>query len=302
MISESSGNEPWIFRVAKPNELVGRHRRLMRNALRPDESIGYMLYSPRWEGLGHYFGIRASPASHALAVTRDRFVITRDPHLDDADATSVSIPFRDVLLIEKGSALLLSWFVVRYVEDGQLKDMTVLHKSVGSHHFDNMIGWFRTHGDTVRWEGDSVSPDGWKSVPRFLFHEMEPVLVAGEVPSFGLHSSEQWTETRRLWRRRRLFRKPWAGLFLSPHGVVAGIIAEPHSQELTFGVDVFVAPSGAIVSMSVGRIDGPAGPVPVVRTFVARGGALHSFDIPFDEPPEEVTAMLETFSNRRFVR
>lgn len=293
----STGNEPWIFRAAEPNELVGRHRRLMRDALQRGEQIGYMLYSPMWHGGGHHFGIRGTPASHALAITAGRFVITRDPHRGDDDATTMSILIRDVLMIEKGSALLLSWFVIRYVEDGRLVDVTILHKGVGTHHFDNVIAWYRTHADPVRWEGGSPSPDGWKSVPRFLFYEMEPVLVAGEVPFLGLHSSEQWGETRRLWARRRVFRKPWAAFFLSPYGVVAGVVEAPQSREMTFGANVLLAAPGAVARMSVDFAPAHGGPVPVIRTFVSRGAVLHSFDIPFDEPIEEVAGVLETISH-----
>lgn len=150
--------------------------------------------------------------------------------------------------LEKGSALLLSWFVIRYVEDGRLVDVTILHKGVGTHHFDHVIAWYRTHADPVQWERGSVSQDGWKSVPRFL----------------------------------------------SPYGVVAGVVEEPQSQEMTFGANVLLAAPGAVARMSVDFAPAHGGPVPVVRTCVSRGAVLHSFDVPFDEPIEEVAGVLET--------
>jgi hypothetical protein len=135
VIAKSSGNEPWIFRASAPEELVGAHREQMASALTAGEPLRYLLYSPSWQGRGRHFGISATPASHALAVTDRRFIATRDAH-GGSPATVTSIPFADLLAIEKGSALLLAWFVARFVESGRLQTLTILHKSTGAHHFD----------------------------------------------------------------------------------------------------------------------------------------------------------------------
>jgi len=78
---ESNGRESWVFRAADPSELLGVHAEHIGRALDPGEELRYLLYSPMWEGHGGPFDITAPPASHAVAVSERRFLISRDPHL-----------------------------------------------------------------------------------------------------------------------------------------------------------------------------------------------------------------------------
>jgi hypothetical protein len=77
---KSSGREPYVFRVEKPEDLRGLHicvhADLMERALRCDEELLYLLYSPIFEAKKAPFGLQASPASHAVAVTKRRFIIS----------------------------------------------------------------------------------------------------------------------------------------------------------------------------------------------------------------------------------
>ena len=179
VIAQSSGNEPWIFRASHREELVGSHRSLMASALAVGEPIHYLLYSPSWPGRGGHFGIGGLPASHAIAVTDRRFIVTRDTH-DGSPPSTTSIPFDTILLIEKGAALLLGWLVICFAHESAPHAITILHRTTGVHHFDEAIRRWRASLPVIE-HAPSLPPDEhWKSVPRFLYYEIEPVLLEEE--------------------------------------------------------------------------------------------------------------------------
>jgi hypothetical protein len=89
----------------------------MQKALRRDEGLLYLLYSPIWPGKNGPFGLYAMPASHAVAVTKYRFIISEDRHMEGITPTVQSIPFDKVFYIELGNALLLGWFSIEFIVD-----------------------------------------------------------------------------------------------------------------------------------------------------------------------------------------
>jgi hypothetical protein len=282
VIAESSGNEPWIFRVSEPGELVGAHRQRMAAALGAGEPIRYLLYSPSWQGRGRHFGIDGAPGSHALAATDRRFIVTRDGH-DGSPATATSIPFANLIAVEKGSALLLAWFVARFVDDGGLRRFTILHKSTGAHHFDEAIRLWRETLPSMDRSPDLPPDEHWKSVPRFLYYEIEPLLLETERLHASLHSAQRWAERRRFFGTRYTFVQPWASALFADRSIVAGIAEQPLEPNMhAFGANVVIVPYHAItgatfVERSVQHLIAHE-----LRIELARGGCTTSLAVPFD--------------------
>jgi hypothetical protein len=282
-ISQSSGNEPWVFRVARAGDLIGVHRELIASAIPESEPIRSLLYSPRWEGRGRHFGIEARPASHGFAVTDRRFVISRETH-DGSSPILTSIPFDAVLSVEKGSALLLAWLVIRYVTDALVQAYTILHKSTGAHHVDESLRAWRATGQAVAARPLQLD-DHWKSVPRFLFHEMEPLLLDGESIRGSLHASERWKESRRFFVRRAVFVQPWTSLVIADRGLIFGVSEQPEEPGLyAFGANVVVVPAEVVAGVAVETDEGKGAAVNRLRIDLARNGASLSYEVAFDGP------------------
>ena len=164
---ESNGRESWVFRAWHPAELLGIHADQLGCSLQAAEELRYLLYSPMWEGRGGPFGIRAAPASHAVAVTDRRFIISRDTHLDGAPPTVCSIPFKAVLCIESGTALMLAWTVIHFADTGSARSETVLHRAIGHHHFAAAVRAYRldSQGDAPANAGPPMAwPETWAEV------------------------------------------------------------------------------------------------------------------------------------------
>lgn len=193
-----------------------------------------------------------------------------------------SIPFDAVLSVEKGSALLLAWLVIRYVDDARVRAFTILHKSTGAHHVDESIRAWRTTLPAAA--ARSVQHDEhWKSVPRFLFHEMEPLLLDGESVRGSLHASERWNERRRLFVRRATFIQPWTSLVLADRGAIFGMAEQPERPLMhAFGANVVVVPPDAVASAAVETVEGNGAAVNRLRLDLARGTATIFYEVAFD--------------------
>jgi hypothetical protein len=143
----SSGKEPYVFRVERPDDLrglhIGVHADLMERALRPDEGLLYLLYAPVWPEKKGPFGLHATPASHAVAVTKYRFIISEDRHKEGIAPTVQSIPFDQVLYVQLGSALCLGWFVIQFVEGKKTFCTTLFFTATGIGYFETLIRQYR---------------------------------------------------------------------------------------------------------------------------------------------------------------
>src|SRR5437667_6696230 len=117
---QSTGREPGVFRAERPEELFGVHADLIAAALTPGERLRYLLYAPIWDGGEAPFGIWSHPASHAVAVTEHRFLLSEDRHTKGIIPSVRAIPFDQVLYVELGRALLLGWFAIRFIEEDVL--------------------------------------------------------------------------------------------------------------------------------------------------------------------------------------
>lgn len=112
----TSGRECWVFRAEKPEQLCGYHAQLIESALAPGEPLQYLLYSPVFDAREGPFQVGGGPASHALAVTPQRLVVSRDPHAEGGSRSVTSIALGTVSSVEIGCALALGWFVTTEVK------------------------------------------------------------------------------------------------------------------------------------------------------------------------------------------
>jgi hypothetical protein len=261
----SSGLEPWVFQARTPDELCGRHAELMGAALAADEALHYLLYSPVFDAECGLFGIHGTPASHGVAITQDRFVITRDPHGTDAGPTVESIPFPHVLSVDLGGALVLGWLAIHFVpaEPEDVRSVVVLFGSSGLHHFEALVRhyrWLTAHAATddrpsIPWS------DIWRTAPPYLRAATEPLLLQEEHVSAVLHWGESWRSAKQRWKTAPICATTPGLLCLSRVGLL-WVASEPRLRPdvLSFGVNATAIPWDAMheVTLERGQADGAA--------------------------------------------
>ena len=192
-----SGRESWAFCAHAPDELCGFHAELIEQALRPGERVQYLLYSPLREADGVPFGIEGGSGSHALALTSDRVIISRDPHRLGSARTVRSVPFDDILVVEIGEALTLGWLVFRVAAAGRVASEAIFFQSLG-------IDLFRTAVRLCRRPTAAsaslriAEAEDWHRVlapsPPYLRNALLRLLLVDERPDGVVHSTEQWRE------------------------------------------------------------------------------------------------------------
>jgi len=282
---ESDGRESWVFRASDPAELLGIHADQIRHALFAAEEVRYLVYSPRWDGGGGPFGVRADPASHAVALTDRRFIISRDTHVDGAPPTVLSIPFEAVLCIESGTALMLGWMVIHFADAGSARSATVLHRAIGHDHFAAAIRAYRLQACSdlpARGAPPLAWPEVLSGVEERHREELGPLLIAPELPL----SAAAWPALCGRERRRRHGNRvsaTQAGAVVgSTHGVFI-VGDDPHTPpgSLNFGVNVVCVAAAAvqIVDLMDRTISGPS--AVAIRLHLRRGDTSMSLEVAF---------------------
>jgi hypothetical protein len=192
-----NGRESWVFRAHALDELCGHHPDLVEKVLPPGEAITYLVYSPLRKVDAGPFELRGPGGSHALAITRDRIIISRDPHQPGLPRTVCQVPFASILTIELGEALALVWFVVRFAEAGKLASETVFFQSSGIEHFRGAVQAWRANG--IPTAASDRDADAWESIcaqaPPYLRNQLAPLILEGERPRAVLKIDETWCPT-----------------------------------------------------------------------------------------------------------
>ena len=158
---ESSGKEDWVFSVKHPCELIGVHAKLIDAQLKDSEKVGYCIYSPRVSSTSTPFGLKAAESSSGICVTDKRFIISNNKHIKGVEPTITSINFEDILSFNIGSAMLLSWFSLEFIDLEETKRLTIIFSSNGKHHFQKALRVFKKHSlaiNTDDFKLDSSSP------------------------------------------------------------------------------------------------------------------------------------------------
>jgi hypothetical protein len=158
---DSSGKEDWVFGVKHPCELIGVHAKLIDAQLKESEKVEYCIYSPRVSSISTPFGLKAAESSSGVCVTDKRFIISNNKHIKGIESTLSSINFEDILYFNIGSAMLLSWFSLGFINQGELSRATIIFSSNGKHHFQKALRIFKKHCLTINTDDfklDSSSP------------------------------------------------------------------------------------------------------------------------------------------------
>lgn len=206
-----SGRESWVFRANSVEELCGHHADLIGGALHPHEDVQYLLYSPLREADGGPFGVASGSGSHALAITGDRVIVSRDPHRSRISRTVRGVPLGHILVIEVGEALTLGWLVLRFAVENRVGSETVFFQSSGMDLFRTAVRLIRQNGQpaggvdpqTAQWDR-LLAPS-----PSYLRNQIVPVLLNDERPASVVHSDERWAA------------RDGSAKCVSPHGVYA---------------------------------------------------------------------------------
>jgi hypothetical protein len=283
----SSGRECWVFSVRGPEDLPGYHPELIASALGPGEPLRYLLYSPLYEASGGPFGVFGTSASHAVAVTSTRIVVSRDPHRDGVSPAARAIPLDCVLSIRIGEALVLGWLVVRFAENGSVQSETVLFRSSGRRHFENAVR--ATRSGELAPSAPNPAPQ-WRTVdsasPPYLRDALPGVVLGGERPTIVLRSSERW-RTRSGRRAYPRCLSPSAVAVLSDQALFLLESERPSRPGgLAFGVDASIIERKAIRACRV-ETDVVCGHR--LARLVAEIGTspcTERVEVPFDEPFE----------------
>lgn len=287
---QSSGKESFVFRVNKPDDLRGfhiyAHADLMEKTLRHDEDLLYLLYSPIFPEKKAPFGLHAAPASHAVAVTRNRFIISENRHMKGIAPTVHSIPFDQVLYIQLGSALSLGWFAVQFAENEKPFCITLFFTVTGIEHFETLIRNYRRMAVSSfgRFPLKKDWVDIWRRAPMTQVDRLGSLVTQEELPFISIRSSERW----HLEKKRRKS----VPVCLSTDGILVstnfGFI---HATDeacirpniFSFGVNVSCIPFDPMKSTRILQKWMHGSHLYVLRLEICRGPVIVDYDVPFDE-------------------
>ena len=181
----SRGQEPLVFSVEHPRELMGVHAKLIDNQLGDTQKIECCLYSPRVSSTSTPFGLKVDQSSCGLCSTDKGFIISRDWHTTVVKTRVDFISFENILYFNIGKALLLGWFSINHYRDGQYAQENILFGSIGIHHFEKAIRSYKKHSLVVNsddLERESFSPGSFIHNIENKIHaeRLKTLLAQGE--------------------------------------------------------------------------------------------------------------------------
>jgi len=285
--SESAGKKPYVFCAKKPDDLPDVHADLMEKALNRDEGLLYLLYTPICQERNGPFGLQATPASHSVAVTRHRFVISKDRRIKAIAPSLQSIPFNQVVSVELGNALFFGWLSIRFAVDEKASCTTLFFPSAtGMRHFGLAVSEYRrmtrpTHGlmpsKIIEWA------DVWRHTPKTEVDHLKLLIIKEEIPFNWLRSSERW-----VLRKSRGKSVP---SYVSQNGILISTnIGFIHATEepctrpeiFSFGVNASCIAFDGLKSAQVLEKSLNGTRFCFLQLKIARGDVTIDFDIPFD--------------------
>ena len=201
---KSRGQEPLVFSVEHPRELMGAHAKLIDNQLGDDHKIECCLYSPRVSSTSTPFGLKVDQSSCGLCITDNRFIISRDWHTAVVKTRVDFFGFGDILYFNIGKALLLGWFSINHYRDGQCAQENILFGSIGIHHFEKAIRSYKKHSLAIN--SDDLGLESFS--PGSFIHKIENKIHAESLKTLLTQGERCFLSCscRYLWEK--IFRKP----------------------------------------------------------------------------------------------
>jgi hypothetical protein len=277
----TSGRECWVFRAETPDELCGHHPRLIGSALAPDEPLHYLLYSPVFDAKEGPFRVGGAPGSHAVGITANAFLVSRDPHAEEPRQSITRVVLDAVSSVEIGCALALGWFVVRFAGPRGPASCPVLFGGQGMEHFRAVVRAYRRLGRRERVESEARLdwPRVWENVPTYIRTELEPLVEGTERPLAVLRTPECWTAAKRWWRQRPVCASAAGLLVATSHGLLwAASEPRPTPDGLSFGVNVTVVRPERVQEATIGSRKSMG----VLRLRAGVKEASRDLEVPFD--------------------
>jgi len=281
--SGSSGREPFVFRVKSPEGLPGRHAENMAAAINPGEKLHYLIYSPMWNGDKTPFGLEAIPASHAVAVTDRRFVLSIDSHVELQPPTLEEVPFERLGGVELGSALLLGWLVFRILEEDTVATKALLFRATGSRHFEAAVRAYRSLSAGIGRESPSTPAITWaeaRARAPHSFSEIGPLLLEEEQPQSCEFSPPVWRQTRAP-RKGWISLAPASFFLLTTHGLFS-VVEEsgPCPDVMGYGLNVDLFQYPAIQWVELADPTDSSSPCATLRVVLACESSSWHMDFP----------------------
>jgi hypothetical protein len=275
----TSGRECWVFRAATPDELCGHHPRLIGSALAPGERLRYLLYSPVFDATDGPFRVGGAPGSHAIGITANAFLVSRDSHAGEPRRSITRIALDAVFSVEIGAALALGWFVVRFAGPRGPASCPVLFGGQGMEHFRAVVRAYRRLGREERVESEALLdwPKVWESVPTYIRTELEPLVEETERPLAVLRTPERWTAEKQWWRQRPICASA-AGLLIATSRGLLWAASEPRTTPggVSFGVNVTAVRPERVRDATIGSRKSSG----VLRLKAGGKEASHELEVP----------------------
>jgi hypothetical protein len=283
----SPGNKPSVFHAQRPSDLPGVHADLISKTLCHDEELLYLLSSSIVAGEKGLLGSCVTSGSHSVALTKHRFIISQDRHIEGIAPTVQSIPFRQVLYLELGSALFVGWFSIEFVGDGRPSSAKLFFPAAtGMKYFGMALQKYRSINGPA-YDLLPVQPmewaEIWRRTPKTVVDHLKPLIPGEELPFIMLRCSEQW-----ILRKRQRKGVP---AYLSTNGVLVstnfGLIhatEEPFTKPETFnfGINACCIAFDGLKSAQLLEKSMHGKTLRFLRLKIARGDVAIDFDIPFD--------------------
>jgi hypothetical protein len=210
-----------VFKAHSTGELSGTHRRLIRSALSDDE-IRCLIVSPIWEAQEVLFGIRAEPASYAVAVTENQFVISKDSPRE-LSPKIIRIPFHRIVRLELGFTLLTGRVVLHFLDNERRSALPLLYPANGTFCFAAAIREYRSKSIS-----DHNNPlldyipgdDGWRRLEFPQRQAIEAIMTHRERRLRSTYWAEHWTISAGFWSRRPACTAPASLILLTDRGII----------------------------------------------------------------------------------
>jgi hypothetical protein len=259
----------------------------MNKTLGRDEGLLYLLSSPIFPEEKGLFGLCATPGSHSVALTKHRFIISEDRHIEGVAPTVRSIPFDHMFYAELGNALFFGRFSIQFAADNKPSRITLFFPAAtGMKHFGIALRKYRSMTGPA---SDRLPVDGidwaeiWRHTPKTEADHLKPLILREELPFNMLRSSERWILIEK--RRKNI------PVYLSTNGILVstnlGLIhatSEPFTRPETFnfGVNASCIAFDILKSAELLEKSVYGKPLCFLQLKIARGNVTIDLEVPFD--------------------